>query len=77
MKFNRRLYTGVAALALMSIGETAAMAAETVKYTYDARGRLVKVERTGTVNNGVVTEYEVDRADNRKKVKTTGSQNPN
>ncbi|TXC74377.1 hypothetical protein FSZ31_01045 [Sphingorhabdus soli] len=52
---------------------TPATAAETVKYTYDAKGRLVKVERAGTVNNGVQTEYEHDKADNRKKVKTTGS----
>lgn len=53
-----------------------AHAAETITYTYDARGRVVKVERSGTVNNGVKTEYEVDKADNRKRVKTTGSGNP-
>lgn len=50
-------------------------ASETVKYTYDAKGRLIKVERTGTVNNNVTTTYEHDKADNRKKVKTTGSSN--
>lgn len=52
-----------------------AQASETVKYTYDAKGRLVKVERSGTVNNGVVTDYEHDKADNRKRAKTTGSPN--
>lgn len=52
-----------------------ASAGETVKYTYDAKGRLVKVERSGAVNNGVTTEYIHDKADNRKKVKTTGSTN--
>lgn len=52
-----------------------ASAAETVKYTYDAKGRLVKVERTGSANNGVTTEYTHDKANNRKKVKTTGSSN--
>lgn len=51
------------------------IAAETQKYTYDAKGRLVKVERSGSVNNGVKTEYTYDKADNRKKAKTTGSQN--
>ena len=51
-------------------------ASETVKYTYDAKGRLVKTERTGTVNNNVKTDYEHDKADNRKRVKTTGSTNP-
>lgn len=50
-----------------------ATAAETVTYTYDAKGRLVKVVHTGTVNNGVTTDYTHDKADNRTKVKTTGA----
>ncbi len=57
---------GVSALALAS----AAQATETLTYRYDARGRLVRIERTGTVNNGVVTEYKFDRAHNRTE-KTT------
>ncbi|MFC0590404.1 hypothetical protein ACFFF7_13390 [Novosphingobium aquiterrae] len=52
-----------------------AHATETIKYTYDAKGRMVKVERTGTVNNGVTTNYSHDKADNRTNVKTTGSGN--
>lgn len=52
-----------------------ATAAETVTYTYDAKGRLVKVERSGTVNNGVKIEYTHDKSDNRQKVKITGSPN--
>lgn len=55
---------------------TSAAAAETVTYTYDAKGRLVKVERSGSVNNGVKTEYLHDKADNRQNVKVTGSTNP-
>ncbi|MDQ0250080.1 hypothetical protein J2W22_002144 [Sphingomonas kyeonggiensis] len=51
-------------------------ASETVTYTYDARGRLVKVEHSGTVNNGVKAEYTLDKADNRKNLKVTGSPNP-
>ncbi|HQV03031.1 MULTISPECIES: hypothetical protein [unclassified Novosphingobium] len=50
-------------------------AAETVTYTYDAKGRLVKVVRSGTVNNGVQTTYTHDKADNRKNTTTTGSPN--
>lgn len=50
-----------------------ASATETITYTYDARGRLVKVEHSGTVNNGEKTEYDHDKADNRKSVKTTGA----
>jgi hypothetical protein len=51
-------------------------AAETITYTYDAKGRLVKVVRTGTVNNNVTYQYVHDKANNRKKVKVTNSPNP-
>lgn len=49
------------------------MASETVTYTYDARGRLIKVEHSGTVNNGVVANYTFDKADSRTNVKVTGA----
>ena len=52
-----------------------ASAAETITYTYDTRGRLVQVIRTGTVNNGVTTTYTIDKADNRTNKTTTGSPN--
>jgi len=54
---------------------TQLLASETITYTYDAKGRVVKVERSGTVNNGVKTEYTHDKADNRKNLKVTGSPN--
>ena len=54
----------------------AAHAGETITYTYDAKGRLVKVERSGTVNNGVTTTYSHDKANNRTNLTTTGSANP-
>lgn len=69
---KKTLLAGVALMALTGILH----AAETQKFTYDAKGRLVKVERTGTVNNGVNTEYEYDKANNRDRVKITGSANP-
>ena len=50
-----------------------AHATETITYTYDARGRLIKVVHSGNVNNGVQTEYSQDKADNRTNVKTTGA----
>ena len=53
-----------------------AHASETITYTYDAKGRLIKVEHSGSVNNNLKTEYTHDRVDNRKKVKVTGSPNP-
>lgn len=52
-----------------------AHAAETITYTYDAKGRLVKVVRTGTVNNNVQTQYTHDKANNRKNVTVTNSPN--
>jgi len=60
-------------LAAMATGMAAA--SETVNYTYDAKGRLVKVEHTGTVNNNVVSNYSFDKADNRNTVNITGSPN--
>jgi len=68
--------TTTVALGLMLSSATPALSAETITYTYDAKGRLVKVERSGTVNNGVKIEYSHDKADNRQNVKVTGSPNP-
>lgn len=50
-------------------------AGETITYTYDAKGRLVKVVHAGSVNNNVQTTYTHDKADNRKNTTTTGSPN--
>lgn len=49
-----------------------ASAAETISYSYDARGRLVKVRHSGNVNNNVITTYTYDKADNRTLRNTTG-----
>jgi len=45
-----------------------AAGSENVAYRYDERGRLVKVSRSGTVNNGVNACYAYDKADNRTNV---------
>lgn len=66
----------LASTALAIFAPAAAEAAETITYTYDARGRLVQVARSGTVNNGVTTSYTIDKADNRTNKSTTGSPNP-
>lgn len=52
------------AVALLLCGG-AAHAAETIAYAYDAKGRLVQVVHSGTVNNGVTVTYTLDKADNR------------
>jgi YD repeat-containing protein len=60
---------GMIALTAAALVATAvAMASETVTYTYDARGRLVKVVRSGSVNNNVSAEYKYDKGDNRTNV---------
>ncbi len=71
----RRLFLLGSALSAL-VAAAPAGAAETITYTYDARGRLVKVERTGTVNNGVTTDYVIDKAENRTSKTTSGSPNP-
>lgn len=64
-----------ALLAASPLFASTAYAGETITYTYDAKGRLVKVVHTGTVNNNVQTTYTHDKADNRKNTTTTGSTN--
>jgi hypothetical protein len=53
-----------------------AIASETINYTYDAKGRLVKVEHSGSVNNNLVANYAHDKANNRTNLNVTGSPNP-
>ena len=60
---------------LAIIAATSGYANENIAYKYDAKGRLIEVRRTGTVNNNVVTAYSMDKADNRQTVVTTGSPN--
>jgi hypothetical protein len=72
---HRRVLTALA-VALPLATAAPAGASETITYSYDARGRLKQVARSGTVNNGVTTSYTLDKADNRTNKTTTGSANP-
>ena len=56
---------GAAAIAAGTAAAPSTAAAETLAYRYDARGRLIHVERTGGPSNGINTAYSFDRADNR------------
>lgn len=56
------LATSLVALAAAAQGN------ETISYDYDSLGRLVRVDRSGTVNNGVNAAYCYDSADNRTSV---------
>jgi hypothetical protein len=71
---NGVLRAGLAGLCLAG-SAIAAWASETISYTYDARGRLVKVVRSGSVNSNVSANYGYDKADNRTNVNVV-SPNP-
>ncbi len=51
----------------------AVRAAETLTYTYDARGRLTKVEASGGPGNGAVRAYQFDAAGNRMQFQSTAA----
>ena len=63
----------VAAIAIIGLAASPALAAEAITYTYDALGRLVQVVHSGTINNGQTTVYSNDAADNRSNVTVTGA----
>jgi YD repeat-containing protein len=68
MRGYEKIALGLTALAAAA----AAYAAETFSYSYDARGRLVRVQHNGSVNANVATNYVYDKADNRTLKNTTG-----
>jgi YD repeat-containing protein len=72
---NRRNEKVLIALVIGAVTAAAAVASETITYSYDARGRLVQVKHSGTVNNNVSANYQYDKADNRTNVNVT-SPNP-
>ncbi len=55
------------------VAASAAVAAETLTYRYDARGRLTKVERSGGPKAGAVTNYSYDKANNRTNKTVSGA----
>lgn len=75
MKGSRPGLLALAALAAAATAAASASASETIAYSYDARGRLVSVQHSGSVNGGVATAYSYDKADNRT-LKTTSGGTP-
>jgi YD repeat-containing protein len=63
------------AIAVGALAATA-MASETISYSYDARGRLVQVKHSGSVNNNVSANYSYDKADNRATVNVVSPNSP-
>jgi hypothetical protein len=72
MRRSQRVAIAAATLAAAA----AAIASETITYTYDARGRLVRVVRSGSVNNNVTANYSYDKADNRTNVNVVSPNSP-
>lgn len=68
-------YHGSLCLSLVVLVALPAHSAETTNYTYDAKGRLIKVVRAGTgatpVNVNIRVDYVHDRSNNRKAVNVT------
>jgi YD repeat-containing protein len=69
MNGKMKAFLALAGLAAAS----AAAAAETLTYRYDARGRLVKVERSGGPKSGAQTSYSYDKANNRTNRTVSGA----
>lgn len=63
-------------LSITALTAVAATASETITYSYDARGRLVQVKHSGTVNNNVSANYSFDKADNRTNLNVASPNSP-
>lgn len=76
MRGRWRLLLSCGLLGSWAVPVSIASGSETVTYSYDARGRLVQVSHSGSVNNGVQANYSYDRADNRTNVTVAGTGGP-
>ena len=65
-----KLTLAIAGAVLLS---SAAGASEIITYTYDAKGRLVRVQHSGGPVSGVDKQYSYDKADNRQQVSVGGA----
>lgn len=63
----------IAGAGLAAAAAAASVASETLTYGYDARGRLVRVDHAGSVNNGAIANYSYDKADNRTLKNVSGA----
>ena len=63
----------IVAVASAALVNSSANASEIVTYTYDAKGRLVRVQHRGGPTSGVDKQYNYDKADNRQEVAVSGA----
>ena len=73
---NRGMRASLIVAMLGGLFAVMASASETITYSYDARGRLVRVMHTGTVNDNVSASYSYDKADNRTSVNVASPNAP-
>ena len=66
------MFAKCATVCLMLVA-SAASAAETTAYRYDAQGRLIRVETTAPSAEPRITRYFYDAADNRTRVQACGA----
>ena len=59
--------------ALLAASAIPVFASETITYTYDALGRLVKAQNSGAVNNNQVRSFCYDKAGNRIQYVSNGT----
>lgn len=55
----------------LSVLPSVASADETITYSYDAKGRMTKVQHVGGRTSGLTSTYAFDAADNRKSSEIT------
>lgn len=76
MKLSR-FVASTATLALATaLHPVPALSTETIVYTYDALGRLVVAQRSGSINNGQVATLCYDPAGNRTRYVSSGAGSP-
>ena len=49
-----------------------AHASDRAEYSYDALGRVIRVERRATGGSGVLNDYFLDAASNRQRIESSG-----
>lgn len=70
---RRQIKCSALAILVLVTSNAPAFGAETITYTYDALGRLVKAQNSGTVNNNQVRSFCYDKAGNRIQYVSNGT----
>lgn len=66
-------YFALGCSVIATMVSAAQVAAETITYSYDAKGRLTQVQHAGGRNDGLASNYAFDAADNRTSSQVIGA----